>query len=310
MPAAPDKSARQTTTPWLTFAALAGGMIVFGSATPVSKLVTADLPVFIGATLRVAIGALALLPLVAREGLGWREISKRDYRLILLLALFGMVGFSAFMLYGMAMVSGVAGSIVMSTTPAVTAVAAFLFLRESFGWFKAGGAALAVLGVLALNLSGAGGSGSNGWTLAIGSLLVFAAVCCEVAYTLLGKLVTANVTPLRLSFLAAVFALPMFAVPAAVQAVGFDWGQVSLTGWLAVLWWGAGTMSLGSVLWYTGVSRAEGSVAAGFMGLMPLSALVLSYGLLGENFVWMHLLGFAIVFAGVLLVARAHAKSS
>lgn len=74
-----------------------------------------------------------------------------------------------------------------------------------------------------------------------------------------------------------------------------------------MLWWGAGTLGLGSALWYTGVAKAEASVAAGFMGVMPVSALVLSYLLLGEPFRWAHLAGFAIVFAGVLLIAREHA---
>jgi drug/metabolite transporter (DMT)-like permease len=75
-----------------------------------------------------------------------------------------------------------------------------------------------------------------------------------------------------------------------------------------VLWWGVGTMALGSVLWYRGIARAAGGTAAGFMGVMPVSALVLSYALLGEPFRWPHLVGFAVVFAGVILVASAHAR--
>ena len=51
------------------------------------------------------------------------------------------------------------------------------------------------------------------------------------------------------------------------------------------------------------MARAEGSVAAGFMGLMPVSALLLSYLLLDEPFRWIQPLGFAVVFAGVLLLS-------
>jgi drug/metabolite transporter (DMT)-like permease len=45
------------------------------------------------------------------------------------------------------------------------------------------------------------------------------------------------------------------------------------------------------------------------MGVMPVSALVLSYVLLGEAFEWVHLLGFGVVFAGVLLVIQAHRRA-
>ncbi|HCJ44130.1 MAG TPA: hypothetical protein DHV58_08965 [Erythrobacter sp.] len=46
------------------------------------------------------------------------------------------------------------------------------------------------------------------------------------------------------------------------------------------------------------------------MAVMPLSALVLSYVLLGESFRWSHLLGFGLVFAGLVLMIVEHAKSA
>jgi drug/metabolite transporter (DMT)-like permease len=90
--------------------------------------------------------------------------------------------------------------------------------------------------------------------------------------------------------------------------LNFDFATVPSGGWLALAWYGAGTLALGSALWYGGVSRAEGSVAAGFMGLMPVSALVLSYLLLGEAFRWLHPAGFGVVFLGVLLMSWEHAR--
>ncbi|MGH6914732.1 MAG: EamA family transporter [Geminicoccales bacterium] len=41
---------------------------------------------------------------------------------------------------------------------------------------------------------------------------------------------------------------------------------------------------------------------------MPASALILSYVLLGEPFRWLHIVGFGIVFAGVLLISWEHAR--
>src|SRR5690606_13732714 len=95
------------------------GMATCGSATPVSKIVTGALPVSVGSGLRVAIGALVLAPFALRHRDQIRDFSRRDWLLIGLVSLFGMFGFSALMHYGMGMVSGVVGAIVMSTTPAV-----------------------------------------------------------------------------------------------------------------------------------------------------------------------------------------------
>lgn len=292
-----------------TFAQLAAGMAVFGSATPVSKIVTGAMPVFVGSGLRVALGALVLLPFAARRWDQVGRLGRRDWLRIGLISAFGMFGFSALMLYGMGMVSGVTGAVVMSTTPAVTAAASMLFLGDSPTWRKLAAVALAVAGVLLLHLGRGGGGGGGGGAL-LGSALVFGAVCCEAAYTLLGKKASEACDPVLVAFLAAALAVPVFLPFAAWQWGDFAVAETGWRAWAAVAWYGAGTLALGSWLWYSGVAKTEGAVAAGFMGVMPVSALILSYVLLGEEFRWLHLAGFAVVFAGVLLISWEHARMS
>lgn len=305
----------------LTLGQLALGMMVFGSATPVSKLVAEAMPVFIGAGLRVLLGALVLAPFAwrARHALG--RLDRRDWLLVGLIAVFGMFGFTVFMLLGMSLVSGVAGSVIMATTPAVTAAAAILLFGERPNWRKAAAIGLGVAGVVLLHATGDGpgahAQSKPGWTTwpgsmvsatLLGSILVFAAVCCEALYTLLGRKVSRDSDPRLVAFLGAALSLPLFLPLALWQAGDFDFTGVDWRGWLALGWYGAGTLALGTLLWYNGVSRSKGSIAAGFMGLMPVSALVLSYLLLGEAFKTVHLAGFAVVFAGVLLMSWEHAR--
>ena len=54
-------------------------MAVFGSATPVSKIVTGAMPVFVGSLLRVALGALVLAPFVGGRGHEVRQLGRRDW---------------------------------------------------------------------------------------------------------------------------------------------------------------------------------------------------------------------------------------
>ena len=65
----------------------------------------------------------------------------------------------------------------------------------------------------------------------------------------------------------------------------------------------------GSAFWYSGLARAEGTTAAGFMSIMALSALVLSYGLLGEPFKLIHIPGIALVLASIGLMSWVHVSS-
>ena len=283
-------------------------MILFGSATPVSKIVTDAMPVFVGSLLRVALGALALAPFALPRLEKLKNASRGDVAAMAAIALFGMVGFSAFMLYGMRMISGVGGAVVMAMTPAVTAAAAIVFFGEKATKIKLAALALAVGGVLILHVTGsAGGSGEGGKAL-LGMAMIFAAVCCEAAYTLLGRKVSADISPVLVAFVAAASSIPLFALAAAFQWSGFDPGAIEAREWAAVAWYGAGTLALGTTLWYAGLAKTQGSVAAVFMGLMPVSALVLSYLLLGEAFRWVHLPGFGVVFASVLLISREHMR--
>ncbi|MEQ9640244.1 MAG: DMT family transporter [Alphaproteobacteria bacterium] len=294
----------------LTYAQLLLGMATFGSATPVSKIVTDAMPVFVGSTLRVSLGAAVLAPLAWRQRAAIRDIERGDWLRIGIVSLFGMVGFSAFMLYGMGMVSGVVGAIVMSTTPAVTAAASMLWLRDDPTWRKLTAIALAVAGVLILHLGGTDAASGDEGSLLLGTGLVFAAVCCEAVYTLVGKTLTERVDPVLVAFLAAAMAVPLFAPLLVWQWPRFEVASVDTRTWLAVGWYGAGTLALGSWLWYAGIAKAEGTVAAAFMGVMPVSALLLSYLLLGEPFRWVHLVGFATVFGGVVLMSWEHARMS
>ncbi|MEU8660763.1 hypothetical protein [Actinoplanes philippinensis] len=43
-----------------------------------------------------------------------------------------------------------------------------------------------------------------------------------------------------------------------------------------LLWRGAGTMGLGSLLWFRDVMRMSGTAASRFMAVMPLSAAVVA----------------------------------
>ncbi len=287
------------------------GMTLFGSATPISKLVGEGFPVFTASTLRVALGALSLLPFVAlrfRENL--RELSGRAWLEIGLISLFGMVGFTVFLILGMQYITGVAGSIIMSTTPAITALGAFLFLRSPLDWRRILAIVSGVAGIVLINLFRHEFDDPDSPYFFLGVVLVFLAISCEATYTLMGKKATETLDPLFTSFMACLLSLPLFLIIALfTDFQKVDFGAVPWESWYALIWWGVGTLGAGSAFWYSGLARAEGTTAAGFMSVMALSALVLSYVLLGESFQPIHAPGIVLVLASISLMSWVHMTS-
>jgi len=292
----------------VTIVFLVSGMAMFGSATPVSKLVGESFPVFTASLIRVTLGAAALAPFVYRDfGKKVGALPGKDWLFLSLIALFGMVGFTSFLLLGMRFVSGVAGSLVMSFTPALTAVAAYLFMGGPLGGRRLVAIGLGVAGILFLSLfKGQFGAGTSSKFFYLGLLLVLLAICCEASYTLFAKMVTRDLPPVLTSFLACILSMPLFLVLIALQPEGFSIAAQSPQAWLALLWWGVGTLGAGSALWFAGISRARGTTAAGYMSVMPVSALLLSYFLLGETFHPLHLVGIALVLGSVVLMSWVH----
>lgn len=285
------------------------GMGLFGTATPLNKIVGDNFSVFTASFLRVTIASLVLAPIVFAFSDRFRNAQRSDYITILMIAAVGMVGFTATMLYGMRMTTGVIGSTIMSATPAVTAMAAVMFLGAAMNWRKGGALGLAVLGVVLINVL-RDREGDGGDAMLLGAGLVAVAVCFEAAFTLLSRRLSEGITSMEATLGASLIAAPLFVVLAFLfDSRPFDFSEASAGGWAALLCWSVGAGGLAPVIWYWGVRQAPGALAAGAMAIMPLTALLLSYWLLGETFRWVHVLGFGLVFAGLLLMIVEHAKS-
>lgn len=303
------ESGRTSSSP-IVILQLLTGMALFGSSTPLSKIVGSHFSVFTASSLRMAIASLVLLPFAWFSTARLANAKSSDRFVIAAVSLFGMVGFTAAMLFGMRLTTGVIGSTIMSATPAVTAGAAVLFFGAAMNWRKGGALALSVIGIVFINLMRADGKGQSEAPL-IGAALVAVAICFEAAYTLLSRKLSDGVSSLEATLAASVMAGILFIIlalafdPAPCEIIG-----VNPEGWLAVFFWGAVTGGLAPVLWYSGARRAPGALTAGAMAIMPISALGLSYILLGEAFRWSHLIGFGLVFIGLILMIFEHAERS
>lgn len=305
----PDGASMKSLRP-LILAQLFTGMALFGSATPLSKIIADAFPIFSASFLRMAIASLVLAPFVIARRDELRAATRKDWLVIFAIAGAGMVGFTAALLFGMSMTTGVIGATIMSATPAVTALGAVIFFGAEMNGRKAGALALAVAGILAINHLREHG-GEEGGAVLFGSALVVLAICLEAAFTLLSKQLSEGVSSLSATFAAVTIAAPLFVALAFIfDSRPFDYAAGDPGAWAALLFWGAATGGLAPVIWYKGVRQSPGALVAGFMSVMPVTALLLSYILLGEAFRWVHLAGFGLVFAGLLLMIREHAAEA
>ena len=196
---------QQSSSP-LTVVQLLVGMGLFGTSTPLSKIVGENFSVFTASCLRMTIASLVLAPAVWFATDRFARVQRSDWKVIVAISAFGMVGFTATMLFGMRLTTGVIGSTIMSATPAVTALAAVVFFGAAMNWRKAGALALGVGGIAVINLFRGSGDGQGGDALLLGAALVGAAICMEAAYTLLSRKLSDGISSLETTLAAAIMA--------------------------------------------------------------------------------------------------------
>ena len=278
-------------------------MSLTGSYVALSKPLVAILPVFLLAWMRFGIAAVAMLPWL-RKPANEAPLAPRIRLLLFLESFLGNFLFSICMLYGVSLTSAVSAGVVMASIPAVIALMSWVFLRERIGarMWAAAACAVAGLGVLALSRSASAPSGGMaGNTQWLGNLLVFAAVVCEGAYTVIGKKLTGVLGPKRISSLINLWGFALMTPFGLYLALDFPFAEVKLGIWLLLVFY-ALAASVGTVwLWMTGSRHLPAAHSGIFTVMLPISAALVGVLVLGESLAGMQVLAFAIALLGVAL---------
>jgi drug/metabolite transporter (DMT)-like permease len=260
---------------------------------------------------RVAAGALIVLPLGLRALRGDRGAVRRNIRMIVVYGTFGVAATQ--FCYFAAVQHMQVGPALLIEYSAPVAVVVWLWLRHGQRPARAtfGGIALAVAGlVLVLDLTGARLS-------VVGTAWALGAMVGASVYFLLNARAGTGLPPLSLAaggltvgtlvlgLLAAVGLLPVTAStqPVALGGAALPWWSV-----LAVL----GLVTAG-IAYVTGIAagRRLGARVAAFMGLLEvLSAVLLAWLLLGELPSPVQLTGGVLILAGVVVVQQGEAASA
>lgn len=278
---------------------LALSMILVGLSVPASKVIVAHVPPLVTAELRFAMVAVLLAPFVLRGGRRALPASARDWTSLTLLALFGMVLFNLFLLYGLRATSAVAAGIITSTIPAMTALSAAVILRERVSSGSIAAIALAVLGMMALNLRPGGGASPDD-TLA-GNALVVGAVVSEALYGVFARRLGGRVPPLTLTFLANALSTVMMIPGALATSGGFDPALVPAGVWVLFVVSGLASGLVAVLLWMRGIAHVPASRAGLFTGLIPAAGVLAAVLFLGEDFTIGHAAGLLCVLLGIAL---------
>lgn len=279
-------------------------MSLVGSYVGLSKLLVAVFPVFLLAWLRFGIAAVAMLGWLRREP-GAAKLARHDRWLLFWESFLGNFLFSICMLFGVALTSAVTAGVTMAAIPGAVALLSWAFLGERIGRRVLAGIGFAMAGIALLAVARGGGAPSASTAAeSVGQLLLLGAVLCEACYVVIGKRLTGNVSPKRISALVNLWGLALVTPFGAWAALSFDFSSVEAEAWILLVLYALAASMVTVWLWMTGLRHVPAASAGVFAVMLPISAAAVGVGVLGEAFGMAHAAAFALALAGVVLATQ------
>lgn len=273
-----------------------GGTFIAGRA------IAREVEPFSGSFLRFLIASVLLLILTVRVEGRLPAIKRGQLLPLALLGATGIFAYNILFFLGMRSVEAGRAALIVATNPIVITIFAVIFLRERLSPSRLAG--------VFLSITGAGVVISRGNPLlfttqaGLGELLIFGCVLSWVAYSLIGRQVMRDLSPLAAvtysSLLGTLALLPgalWEGLPASIPH--YTLGQWSALLYLAIF----GTV-IGFLWYYEGIKKIGPSRAAVFINLVPVSAVFLSWLILGEPLSLPLFLGAALVITGAYLANK------
>lgn len=227
----------------------------------------------------------------------------RGWRSLMLLGVMGIAGNSLFIFYGLKTTTAINAVLMNSMSPLLTALLTFVFFRERPQFRTMIGLALAICGV-AWVVCGGDWHLLRTLHLNAGDLWVLVGVAAYAVYMAFLR----KVPPIRdVSLNAVTFAigalslLPFFWIEHASGAQA-DWSAP--IGWITILYMAVGSSVISYLCFNKAIRLIGATRAASFLLLTPPLGAVFAMLALGEQLTVAHVVGAALIFAGLFIGRR------
>jgi drug/metabolite transporter (DMT)-like permease len=268
----------------------------------VGRAIASHVPPLAISTLRWLLPAL-VLGVLARDHLrkDWPAI-RAHWRTMLLLGITGGTIFTAGQYIGLQYTTALNVSVLNSLAPVFMLVAAAILFRDFMSPRQLFGVAVSLAGVLVIITRGEFAALAQ-FRFNAGDIIIVANMAVWAIYAACLRMKpTIHWTSFLLVFAAvsAVFTLPFWAWEAA-QGIVFHWTWLTL---FSVLYVATFPSMIAFAMWNRGAELIGSNRAGPFLHLIPVYSAVLAVVLLGETLGLFHVVGFALILAGVWLAAR------
>jgi drug/metabolite transporter (DMT)-like permease len=254
--------------------------------------------------IRWVVAVAVMLPFAWPELRAHWPAIRREWKTIAWLGFWGTGLHNAFAYVGLQYTTATNGVILNSSIPVMIIVLGWLVYRDTITRRQALGVAISLVGILAIVCRGDPAVLAE-LSLNKGDLIVLAGMIFWAAYTVFLRMKPAGLPGLVLltccGCVGVTLLFPLFVFEMTVLDGRIELNPATLA---AMLYVGVFPSFVGYVFWNRGVAEVGPNVAGIFMHLMPAFGVLLAWLFLDERVQLFHLVGIALILAGIALTTR------
>ncbi len=280
----------------LPILSILGAVFLWGSSFSAMRLLLMDLTPYSVMFCRISIAFLFIIPILRK--IIPKSYKKGDWKILLPMVLFQPCLYFLFETNALTYTTSSQAGIISACLPLMVAVTAWIFLCESIQRKTIVGLILSIFGVILLTLFQSQGSTASSPIL--GNFLETLAMASACGNMILVKNLSARYDTWSLTCMQ-VCAGMLFFSPGIVQVLDTDPSIFNSKVIFILIYLGVCVSFFSFGLYNWGISKIEASKASIFINLIPVTAVILGWFVLGETLNFKQVFAAGIVIAGVVI---------
>ena len=277
--------------------------IFWGGTFVAGRLVAQNVGPYSIAFLRFTIASVLLLLLTWKIEGKLPKLKKSQIIPVILLGIIGIFIYNVMFFKGLKIIEAGRASLIIATCPIFITICSAIFLKEKINLVRGLGIVISVCGAIIVISKGNLNRIFEGG-LGLGEFYIFCCVLSWVTYSLIGKNVMKNLSPLAsVSYSATVGAIAL-SIPTFFEGLFQNITGQSVLDWLCISYLGVFGTVIGFVWYYQGVKRIGPMKAGLFINFVPISAILCAFFILREPITLSLAIGAVLVISGVYLTNR------
>ncbi len=273
--------------------------LVYATSYVVTRQAITDVPPATLAFVRLAVGALVLLPFTRITGARATPMSRSDRWAIFWMGIIGFAAAAALSHWGIALSTASTAALLITSEPVSLILLSPLVLGERLTRREEIGAALTVVGATLVVVNGAPGASAEFLPHWRGDALLLLSGVAYASYSLFGRRVLSRHPALPVTTWSI-----LWGAVAMIPLAAFEWAgglrpRLTPSAVLAILYLAVVITALGYAVWNYALERVEAPRAAVFLNVQPLAGALLGVWWLGEALTPFMIAGGALILAGL-----------